>query len=97
MPLAGVPDRRPVEVLKLNQPGRPLIEKVSASPFGSEAVGVKLHAVPTTTEVLGVPPITGGLFDGGGGGVGGAALTVNVNAGNCVVALPSLTEIRMLE
>ena len=39
---AGVPLKRPVEVLKLAHDGRLAIENVSACPSGSEAVGVKL-------------------------------------------------------
>jgi hypothetical protein len=44
--------------------------------------------VPCTTDVDGVPEITGGRLEG--------ALTTIENAGSCVVACPSLTLITML-
>jgi hypothetical protein len=34
----------------------------SVSPSGSDAVGLKLYAVPTFAEVLGVPEIVGARF-----------------------------------
>jgi hypothetical protein len=40
--VSGVPDSRPVEVLKVAQVGLLVIEKVRASPSGSEALGWKL-------------------------------------------------------
>ena len=40
--MPGVPDRRPFAVSNDAQAGLPVIEKVSALPSGSDAVGVKL-------------------------------------------------------
>ena len=40
--LGGVPLIRPFPLLNVAQPGRPVTVKVSGSPFGSLAVGVKL-------------------------------------------------------
>ena len=42
LPAAGVPFRRPVDVLKLAHDGLLLIENVKAWPSGSEAAGLKL-------------------------------------------------------
>ena len=42
LPTGGVPASRPLLVLKLAQAGRLLMPKVSESPSGSLAVGVKL-------------------------------------------------------
>lgn len=55
----GVPDRVPLVLSKLAHDGRLVIEKVSALPCGSDAVGVKLYACPTMALVAGVPEMTG--------------------------------------
>ena len=60
------------------------MEKVSALPSGSLALGVKLYAEPELTDVAGLPLIVGGASVTG-------ADTVMVNAGNEVVRVPSLT------
>ena len=60
--LVGVPDKRPVEVLKAAHDGLLEMLNVSLSPFASLAVGVKAYAVPTLAEVLGVPEIVGARF-----------------------------------
>jgi hypothetical protein len=76
--------------VKLSQPGWPRIENVNVSPvFGSLAVGVNVYCVPTCPVGDGVPEIVGGTF--------GAGATVIVNAGNDVVAVPSVTRIVMFE
>jgi hypothetical protein len=64
---------------------------VSASPFASLAVGVKLYALPTPTEVAGVPEMRGAVL------LLEPALTAIENAAKDVVALPSLTRIVMFE
>ena len=85
---AGVPDSRPVDVLKLAHDGRFAMANVSVSLSGSDAVGVKPYAAPEFTEVTGVPLIVGARF--------GAADTVSVNAGSdAPPPLPSLTLITM--
>jgi hypothetical protein len=48
-----------------------------------------VYALPATTDVAGAPLITGALFAG--------AVTEIANAGNDVVALPSLTRMTMFE
>jgi hypothetical protein len=89
--LVGVPDSRPVEVLNVAQDGRFWMLNVSAFPFGSLAVGVKLYAVPVRAVAGGVPLMTGGelpeLDD----------LTVMVTAGSEALVVPSLTRITMFE
>src|SRR5262245_16167612 len=55
----GVPQSRPVVASKLAQVGLLAIENVSGLLSGSLAVGRKEYAVPTVTEVLGVPEIVG--------------------------------------
>lgn len=87
--LVGVPARRPVEVLKLAHDGGLEMLKVSRSPLGSLAVGVKAYALPTRTDVAGDPEMVGAPFEDGsdvGGGV-----VVMVKAGNRAVVLPSVT------
>jgi hypothetical protein len=81
----GVPWIRPLLAVNVAQAGRFAIENVRVSPFASLAVGVKEYIVPTWTDVGGDPEIVGGAF--------GAAVTVIVNAGSEVVAVPSLTRI----
>src|SRR5512138_732464 len=49
----GVPDNVPVEVEKLAQLGLFWMLYPSVSPSGSDAVGLKLYAVPTFADVLG--------------------------------------------
>ncbi len=72
-------------MLKVAQVGRFVIEKVSASPFASEAVGRKLYAEPMFTDRAGLPLMTGAAFEVD------PADTVIVKAFNVAVALPSLT------
>ena len=55
----GVPDNSPVAVSNAAQLGAFFTLKVSAAPLGSALAGVKLYAVPATTEVKGVPDIVG--------------------------------------
>jgi hypothetical protein len=86
--VVGVPLRRPVVVLKVAHVGRLVIENVNASPLTSLADGWKAYALPTTTLVLGVPEIVGGV---------GAGTTVMANAGSETMELPSLTRITMFE
>ena len=90
--LLGVPDNRPVVVLKVAQAGRFAMLKVSVLPSGSRAVGVNEYATPVRTEVGGVPEIVGGWFV-----VPPEALTVIENAGSEAVATPSLTLMTMFE
>jgi hypothetical protein len=75
--------------LKVAHAGLPLIEKVSGSPSASLAVGVNEYVDPDCTLVAGVPEITGALLAG--------AFTVMEKAGKDLLALPSLTLIRMFE
>jgi hypothetical protein len=89
--LLGVPDSRPVVVLKLAHDGLLAMLNVSVLPFGSLAVGVKAYAFPAVTERAGEPLIVGGEF------VEVAARTEIANAGSEAVVLPSLTVILMLE
>src|SRR5450631_3609816 len=86
---AGVPESSPVTLLKFAHEGWFWTEKVRASPFGSLAVGVKLYAAPTLTDVAGVPLIAGAPATG-------SAVTVKVKIGNETVAVPLLTLIMML-
>ena len=51
--VAGVPDSRPVDVLKAAHAGFAEMANVSASPFASAAVGLKEYAAPAVTDVLG--------------------------------------------
>ncbi len=68
--------------------------KVSASPFASAAVGLKVYADPAVTVVAGVPEIAGGVLVPP---EPPAALdTATLNEGKEVVALPSLTLMMML-
>jgi hypothetical protein len=85
---AGVPCNRPVVVLNVAHGGRLVIEYVNALPSGSLAVGWNEYAVPTITEVAGVPEMTGARF--------GALETAIENAGSCALVCPSLTAITML-
>ncbi len=85
---AGVPESRPVDVLKLAQAGRFVMANVSVSLSASDAVGVNPYAEPAFTEVTGVPLIVGARF--------GAALTVSVKvASEAPPPFPSLTLITM--
>jgi hypothetical protein len=58
----GVPDSRPVVVLKLAHVGRFTMLKVSALPLASAAVGVNEYALPTATDVAGEPDMVGGVL-----------------------------------
>jgi hypothetical protein len=89
--LLGVPDNRPVVVLKAAQAGLFVMLKVSVLPSGSRAVGVNAYATPVRTEVGGVPEIVGGWF------VVPEVLTVIENAGSEALATPSLTLMTMFE
>ena len=60
----GVPLSLPVDVLKLAQPGFPVIENVSVSLSESSAVGVKLYALFAFTWLGGLPEIVGAEFPG---------------------------------
>jgi hypothetical protein len=57
-------------------------------PFASAAVGVNEYALPATTDVAGEPDIVGAALP---------LVTLIENAGNEVVAMPSLTRMVMLE
>ena len=85
---AGVPLRRPVDVLKLAHDGLLVIENVRVCPSGSEAVGVNEYACPTVTEVAGVPLMVGAPL---------LAATEIANAGSDALAAPSVTEITIFE
>jgi hypothetical protein len=82
----GVPDSLPVDVLNVAQAGLPEMLNVSGSLFASLAVGVKLYAAPTATDVAGVPLITGGVFV-----VPVDDVTVSVNDASDAEELPSDT------
>jgi len=60
---SGVPDNVPFAVLKLAQRGIVFIDHVSVRPSGSLPVGRKEYALPTDTEVDGVPETVGGRFE----------------------------------
>ena len=49
----------PVEALKVAQEGLLAMLKVRASPSASEALGVKLYAVPTVRLRAGIPEMAG--------------------------------------
>ena len=85
-----MPESRPVDALKLAQPGLPLMLKESACPSGSEAVGRNEYALPAVTAGAGEPLMTGARLSGGGGS---PADTVMSNAGSELDAAPSDTEI----
>ena len=61
-PLVGTPANAPVVALNFVQLGWLVIENARRAPWGSDAVGVKLHASPTSTFGFGVPAMTGGLL-----------------------------------
>lgn len=86
----GVPLSLPVLVLKLAQDGLFAMANVSVLPSGSFAVGVNEYAVPTLTEVGGVPLMVGGRFV-----PVLAGLTSSVNAGRDTFVVPSVTEMVM--
>jgi hypothetical protein len=85
--LLGIPLKVPSVVENVAQTGLFWMLKVSASPSGSLAVGVKSYALPTVTEVGGVPEIVGARL------VSGGSVTVIVNAARDAFACPSLTVI----
>jgi hypothetical protein len=58
----GVPRSRPVAVLHVAHAGWLRIENVSVLPSGSLATGRKTYKLPATTELAGVPEMTGGRF-----------------------------------
>ena len=60
--LLGVPDKRPVALLKAAHVGLLATENVSAFPSASVALGRNAYAWPAVTDVGGVPDMTGGLF-----------------------------------
>ena len=86
--VVGVPESRPLVESKLAHEGRFWMEKTSALPSGSLALGVKLYAAPAFTDVAGLPPIVGGPPTEG-------CETVMVKAGSEAVCVPSLTLIRL--
>jgi hypothetical protein len=57
--VSGVPASRPVDELKLAQPGFLLIENRSVSPSASLAAGWNRYAKPTVAVVAGEPLIVG--------------------------------------
>jgi hypothetical protein len=85
---SGVPEILPVVVLNVAQEGLLAIEKVSASPLASVAVGWKLYRLFAFNEVLGVPLIFGAELP---------LPTAMPKAGSEAANLPSLTLITMLE
>src|SRR5512138_1394323 len=84
---SGVPVNLPSVGLNVAQAGRLRIENVSASLFGSLAVGLNVYAAPATTDTAGVPEIVGGPFV-----PDDVLLTVRSKAGNSVCCLPSDTQ-----
>jgi hypothetical protein len=84
----GVPESCPVAELNEAHVGRFAIENVNASPFASEALGLKLYALPLAIDLSGVPEMTGAAF--------AADFTVRVKAGSEDVSLPSLALMMML-
>jgi hypothetical protein len=81
----GVPDSLPVCASKAAHAGRFVTLNVNGLPSGSLAVGVKVYALPTITDVGGVPVIVGGRF------VGVVSVTVTSNGGSSVCVAPSDT------
>src|SRR5688572_9713546 len=82
-PAAGVPERRPEEVLKLAHDGLPLMENASVCPSGSDAEGWKTYCDPTVTLAEGDPEIVGARLP--------EPFTVTENAGSDALNAPSLT------
>ena len=76
-------------MLKLAHEGRFWIENPSELPSGSDAVGRKLYALPTVTEVEGVPEITGARFE--------VLPAVIVNARSEAFETPSVTVMMMFD
>jgi hypothetical protein len=85
--LLGVPDKRPVELLKVAQMGLLATENVSAFPSGSEALGWNAYGWPAVTDVGGVPLMTGAWLP---------VATVIEKGARDALAVPSDTEIKML-
>ena len=83
----GVPESRPVDVLKLAHDGRLRMENVRALPSGSFAVGWNEYGLPTVAVLGGVPVSVGDLFAFG--------VTTIENEGSETFEEPSLTEIAM--
>ncbi len=67
----GVPDNSPVALLKVAQLGAFFTLKLSTVPLGSVVAGVKLYALPSSTEASGVPDMVG-LADALAGALAGA-------------------------
>jgi len=89
----GVPESLPVDVLKLAHDGLFVMLKVSASPFASLAVGVKLYATPTLPVVDGEPLIFGAVFVP----PDDVPVTVMLNVGSDAIVTPSDAVMMMLE
>jgi hypothetical protein len=58
----GVPESRPLDVLKVAHQGLFVMLKVSLARSGSEAVGVNEYCEPTYTDAAGVPEMLGARF-----------------------------------
>src|SRR5262249_50834809 len=85
----GVPESLPVVVLNVAQAGLLRMEKVSALPSGSFAVGWNEYDAPTAAVAAGVPEIVGDLLTVFG-------FTVNEYVGSDTFVVPSDTEMTML-
>src|SRR5262245_3191133 len=64
----GVPVSAPVSALNAAHVGLPSIVNSRKSSSASEALGVNEYIWPAVTVGAGVPPISGALLAGGGGG-----------------------------
>ncbi len=86
---AGVPDKRPLAVLKVAQRGWLLMRKTSVSPSASLALGTNVYVCSACTLVPGVPLIVGARLS--------RPRTWMENAGSITVLVPSLTLMTMFE
>jgi hypothetical protein len=85
--LLGVPDKRPVVVLKVAQTGLLATENVSVFPSASVALGWNVYACPAVTDVGGVPLMAGARLP---------VATLIEKGDSDALAVPSETEIAML-